>query len=903
MSVPPTPAFSSEEPSRLQARLAGILEVALDCIVTIDSDGCFIDFNPAAERTFGYQRDEVIGRKMSDLIVPPALRERHDNGLRRLASGGAPHMLGQRIEITAQRRDGTEFPVELAITRIVLGPEVPPVYTAHMRDITERKQTEEALLSLQQQLQERIEQRTAALQASEASLRESQELFARSFHANPALMWIAELPEGQLLEVNASFERAFGRPKAELLGRTTLELDLWPDPTRREQFIQQLRDGPHVRDFEASFQCVNGPRTFLLSADRIDVSGTRALLVVATDISERRRREDVEAALARAEASYRSIFENALEGLYRSTPDGRFLEANPALARMLGYGSPAELMSSVNDIGAAVYVDPRRRQTFFDLLGWHDRVVDFESEVCRQDGTTIWVSESVSAVRDADGNLLYLEGVATNITAQREAALALAEAKEAADAANRAKSQFLASMSHELRTPLNGILGYTQILARDTLLNPPQKRGVEVIHQSAEHLLSLINDVLDLSKIEAGRLELHATTCDLRNLLAGVVDLLTPRAHSQNLGFATDFSPDLPRFVQVDAGRLRQILLNLLGNALKFTRDGSVLFSTHARPAATPGATAVMFSVSDTGPGIDPEDMDRLFQPFVQLSRSGPSAEGTGLGLAITRRLVQLLGGELQVESKPGWGSRFWFELHLPLAEQPAAALVSPRRRLSGYSGPRRELLVVDDHPANREVLVHLLQEVGFEIRVAASGEEALLACGFRRPAAVLLDLRMEGMSGLETATWLRQQHGDAFRIIAVSASAYDLDREACRTAGCDDFLAKPVRAEELWDMLGRHLQLEWVYAEPAPPTHGTVVPFIATTAVPPAAVLQVLHDLARTGDIVALRSRAEALAAEQPECADFVARILTLVDQFKLKAVRQLIAPLLPNTQPSAAT
>jgi signal transduction histidine kinase/CheY-like chemotaxis protein len=563
---------------------------------------------------------------------------------------------------------------------------------------------------------------------------------------------------------------------------------------------------------------------------------------------------------------------------------------------MLGYASENELIQSINVTARSIYVDPRRRETFFELLGWHDRVVDFKSEVCRQDGSRFWISESVRAVRDPEGALQYLEGIAIDITVQREAERAMAEAKESADAANRAKSQFLASMSHELRTPLNGILGYAQILERDASLGATQQRGIHVIHQSAEHLLDLINDVLDLSKVEAGRLELHSTPCDLPALLASVAELLAPRAHAQGLGFATDLSPDLPTTVVADAGRLRQVLLNLLGNALKFTRAGSVLFSAQTRSASSSERAAVLFSISDTGAGIDAEDMKKLFQPFVQIGATGKAVEGTGLGLAISRSLVQALGGQLKVESKPGWGSRFWFVLELPLADRRHLPRRASPQKVIGYEGPRQRLLVVDDHPANREVLTRLLQDVGFEVGTAVSGEEAVAGCAQQLPALVLLDLRMEGISGLETATLLRRHHGNSLRIVAVSASAYDLDRQACLAAGCDEFLAKPVRVDELWQTLGTHLGLSWTYETGGSP-RATVVSFAAATAAPPPDVLRAFYELAKAGDVVGLRAKAHALAAEQSEHAEFAQHVLKLADNFKLKAIRQMIRVRLPES------
>ncbi len=756
----PLPPLPAEDPDRLRARLTGLLDAALDCIITVDHEGRLIDFNRAAERTFGYTKAEVMGLEMAEVIVPPALRDRHRAGMARLNDGEAPRMLGKRIEITAVRRDGTEFPVELAITRVDLGPDSPPVYTAHLRDITERKRTEADLLALQNQLEERIAQRTAALRASETSLRESQELFAKSFHGSPALMAISKWPDGRLIEVNVAFQKAFGRTKSELIGRTPLELGFWADPQQRHAFYREFERERCVRGFEASFQGAGGMRTLLLNADLIEVGARPAALIVGLDA-----------------------------------------------------------------------------------------------------------------------------------TAQREAALALAEAKEAADAANRAKSHFLANMSHELRTPLNGILGYAQILARDPLLGPPQLRGIEVIHRSAEHLLGLINDVLDLSKIEAGRLDLNLETCDLPSLLHGVEELLKPRAQVKGLAFVTRFAPDLPPRVVVDEGRLRQVLLNLLGNALKFTRKGQVEFSVQAGAPTRSGHARLTFSVADTGAGIAPEDLGRLFQPFVQVGDTGPHADGTGLGLVISRSLVSAMGGELRVESRPGAGSRFWFDLELPLAGQTTAPR-EPSRRIVGYDGPRRRLLVTDDQETNREVLAGLLASAGFEVDQVESGEAAIAYCAQRLPDAILMDLRMNGMSGLEATRILRAAHGPDLPVIAVSASAYDLDRNACRDAGCNDFLPKPVEAEQLWHALGRLLSLTWTHAAGPSPDDPS-----AGREPPPRALAQAFHDLARAGDVVELRHRAELLLRDEPRHAEFARSILDLATQFKLKAIRQLLAPLLDDS------
>ena len=882
-----------------------------------------------------------------------------------------------------------------------------------------------------------------ALRASEASRLESRTLFEKSFHASPALMLIARVTDGELIEVNPAFLRNSGYTREEVIGRSTLELGLWVRREERDSFLQAMQASGSVRDFEANFRTKFGAvRTLLLNADLVGMEGPPTMLTVAIDISERRRREQVQeatyrisrAALAdgdlksffaeihlivsglmparnlyfallspdrslltfpyfvdertsapaprkpgtglteyvidtgqpllttadqltvllrergtykpvgepaalwlgvpmlingraigviavqdyhngraygedekrllmfvaeqaatavhrrqaedavrRAESQYRGIFENALEGLYQTTPEGRFLRANRALARMCGYDSADELMHAVNDIGHQVYVDKQRRAEFLRLIDTRDEVTDFESEIFRRDGSRIWVSESVRVVRNSAGEIVRFEGVAIDITQQRDAARALQAAKDAADAASRAKSLFLASVSHELRTPLNGILGYTQILRRDVALGEKQREGVRVIHESAEHLLVLINDVLDLSKIEAGRIELHPVEFDLAEFARSAGEVFAARAREKNLLLETALGPGLPAFVRGDEARLRQVVFNLLANAVKFTTQGGVVFSVETRPDEV-----LRFSVSDTGRGIAATDLERIFEPFTQVGDRTGAASGTGLGLAISRSLVERMGGQLRVESRPGWGSRFWFDLSLPQA-QGTPRTATPVRRLIGYEGSAQRVLIVDDIAANRAVMTSMLAPLGFELAEVADGQSAVAEAARFAPHLVLMDLRLPGeIDGLEATRRIRAMPAAAgMRIIAVSASAYDIDRRDCREAGCDDFLAKPFREEELWRVIGEALRLTWRFADDLTETR---TPFPLLPKVPGPTELDALYEFARKGDILGLRARAEAIQAGDAELAPFAQGILELAARFKMKAIRQFI-------------
>ncbi len=611
----------------------------------------------------------------------------------------------------------------------------------------------------------------------------------------------------------------------------------------------------------------------------------KLLIFVAEQTAAAIHRHQAEEALRKAEQQYRGIFENALEGLYQTTPDGRFIRANPALARMCGYATPEALISATNDIGAQIYVDRGRRRDFFRLVEKSDEVHDFESEIYRADGTKIWVSESVRIIRSITGGINHFEGVVVDITAQREAARALREAKESADAASRTKSYFLASVSHELRTPLNGILGYTQILRRDNGLTEKQRNGVRVIHESAEHLLALINDVLDLSKIEAGRIELHPADFDLPGFANGMERVFPPRSREKDLRFETAVATDLPRWVHGDEQRLRQIVFNLIANAVKFTAKGGVTFSVQRAES-----DIICFSVSDTGPGIAPEDLGKLFEPFTQVGSNRAAVTGTGLGLAISRSLVERMGGTLRVESQLGQGSRFWFKVRLPDAAYATdSATADAARRVVGYDGRRRRVLIVDDNTANRAVLVDMLAPLGFKLAEAEDGATALAAAVKFKPDLVMMDLRLPGgIDGLEVTRRLRASEGSAAcRIIAVSASAYDLDRSECIAAGCDSFLAKPFREEELWSAVERSLGLTWQTTD----AESSSSPFPKVTDAPPTEDAAAIYELAAKGDVVGIRQHVQAMVERDPKLEPFAHSVFDLAARFKMKAIRQFVA------------
>jgi len=389
-------------------------------------------------------------------------------------------------------------------------------------------------------------------------------------------------------------------------------------------------------------------------------------------------------------------------------------------------------------------------------------------------------------------------------------------ARHAAEAANRAKSQFLASMSHELRTPLNAILGYAQLLSMESGLSVRQVRGLDTIQQSGQHLLALINDILDLARIEAGRTDLNPEPVQLAELLRTVVDLMRVKADEKRLGFVFDAGTGLPGAVLADERRLRQVLLNLLSNAIKFTDAGTVTLRTAAEPAG-PAQALLKLEVEDTGVGMRPEELARIFKPFEQVGEVQRRSGGTGLGLAITRALVVDMGGEVQVTSESGRGTRF--SVRLPLAVvQPAEVTPPAMPGLARYQGTSRRVLVVDDVAANRELMCDFLTQVGFDVAQAGDGGEMLTIARTFRPDLILMDSVMPSMDGLEATRQLRRDAGlERIPVIAVSAAATAEHRAACLQSGVNVFLTKPVSLQALKSHIGEQLGLQWLEPDASP--------------------------------------------------------------------------------------
>ena len=465
-------------------------------------------------------------------------------------------------------------------------------------------------------------------------------------------------------------------------------------------------------------------------------------------------------------------------------------------------------------------------------------------------------------------------------------------AKEKAEVANLAKSSFIANMSHELRSPLNAILGFTQIMTRSQTLPQEHQESVSIINRSGEHLLTLINNVLDLSKIEAGRITFNEKNFDLHRLLDDIHDMFQLKAADKGLQLLLEPADNLPRYICTDEVKLRQILINLINNALKFTEQGGI--SVRSKSIAS---AKIAFEVEDTGPGIAPEDLDKLFEAFCQTESGKQSQEGTGLGLSISRKFVQLMGGEMRVSSELGQGTIFSFEINVREVEatEVESQQVHKRRIIALEADqPRYRLLIVDDKPINRQLLVKLLNPLGFELLEASNGKEAIEIWQQWQPQLIWMDMRMPVMDGFEaTQTIKATTAGQATAIIAVTASVLEEERAVVLSAGCNDFLRKPFREEAIFQMMEKHLGVRYIYEDVTPRSHETdqeadVLNLENVQDLPPELLVQLRGAVvsASKGDMAAAL---EAIGTENPALAEAIARCF---HNFEYDKILNLILP-----------
>lgn len=614
-----------------------------------------------------------------------------------------------------------------------------------------------------------------------------------------------------------------------------------------------------------------------------------------------RSREAAEAERQRWRATLESAIESMSDGFVMFDAEDRLVACNTRYKDFYRISAPfivpgarfEDIMREGAKRGQYPQAGPDIEAFVQEMTAWH-RGNNPPIERLLPDGRWVLITER----RTPDGGTV---GIRTDITAMKRAMAELAEARDQAKAAAEAKSAFLSRMSHELRTPLNSILGFAQLLAADDRLNEEQKAHVRMLLGAGRHLLELVNGLLDLSKIEAGRLELAPRTVALPELLASCAELLRPEADRKGVSLRIELAESLPSHARVDPTRLRQLVLNLLSNAVKFTPPGGVVALRAAAPAAAPGETTPLrIEVADTGPGIPKEQQGRLFQDFQQLT---PSLEpGTGLGLAISARLAEAMGGRIGCDSEPGRGALFWVEVPVPV-EAPPAAEVAPSVPSAAGGKPLR-VLVVDDVAANRLVARAMLAAAGHQVDLAASGEEAVAAVAATDYDAVLMDVQMPGMDGLEATRRIRALPPPRGRVpvIALTAAAFPEQVEACREAGMTGHVVKPIEREALLALLAR-------LASPAPADGPAVMPGalerleheLGTVAA--AVVAGYLAELRLARQLLALASSEGVLPASLAQSANRLASGGRMLGADRLAAAAEQLAAALEHGSPPAET
>jgi PAS domain S-box-containing protein len=799
------------------------------------------------------------------------------------------------------------------------------------------------------ELERRVEERTASLSAinarlrheiaarveAESALRRQEEAYRDLYQNAPSMYWSAGT-DGLITRVNQRAEALFGIPPEELIGKpiTDLVADSPEGLPRASGLFRRFLDGQATYGEVLQFR---GDRDQPLWASVnvvpiLDDDGKPvSMRATLTDITKRKqaeqalqhrldleqlltqvatqfvgaRPEDIDRAFERALARLGiwGQWDRARVFLYvsgRSEPELRYewradgvaaSGREPVLSRRL-----LRRRDQLVDIPAAAEAEDSKLAAAMTAAGAEGLIVvpvaNASSWVGMLELATFgkrheWLREDVQ--------LLALLGEIMASTLERcGAERELEKARQQAEAASQAKSEFLARMSHELRTPLNAILGYAQLLQRDSSLAPHHGQQIETVYRAGEHLLTLINEVLDLASVEAGRVGIRQIDVDLPALIRSVAAMFKPRAEALGLGFECEIADTCPQRIRTDDGRLRQILINLLGNALKFTpRGGSVALRVRCL-GHDDTVARLRFEIADTGIGINQSDLQRIFEPFVQIGSK--SAEGMGLGLAITRRLAEALNGALGVSSELGRGTSFTLSMTVDVIGQSGAHALSQSPPVIGYEGRSRRILIADDVTENRELLANALRSVGFEIIEAEDGDAAVAAIELTDPDLVLLDLVMPGLDGFEVVQRIRERGAGLTKFIAVSANVFDANRDRCLAMGFDAFVAKPFKLDALFELIRAELGLEWLHAGPSAPAAGrpAAAPGTPEFSVPAASRLRPLLDCARSGDIVALEKALDTFGTEH---ARLVGELRGLCGRFDLRSAERLLAELIAAT------
>ncbi|MNO18902.1 Aerobic respiration control sensor protein ArcB [compost metagenome] len=756
-----------------------ISENSLDFISrnATDDEATYLYASPVCQPMLGYTPDELEGSG--------GLQYVHPDDVERFRSYLKKSMAGKELEpimFRFLRKDGSYLWTETTLRYISSGPGGPAEMVCVTRNISERKQYELKLL-------------------------ESENRYKSLFEYNPSAISAMDL-DGHIQSLNASLQQLTGYSHESLLHASHTEI-IDPEELEmaEERFEQAAKGLPQIFESRLIHRGGYPVEVSVIYVPIMVNSKVVGVFGITSNITERKRHlQQIE----KLSYEHALILNSVSEGIFGMNLEGETMFINPAASTMLGY-EPGELARNIKLhtveqrwLDAEPYAGGRRTQA--DTLPGHLSYEDKEGVFWRQDGSSFLVKYRMSPLFD-NGERKGAVVVFRDITEEK----AIVRAKESAEQADRAKSEFLAIMSHELRTPMNGIIGMADLLA-GTELDEEQQYYTQIINKSSESLLHILNEVLDFSKIEAGMMTLELQTVDLAQVIQNVMELFYPKAVEKGLLLHSELDPDLPLLVVTDEIRLRQILVNLLGNAVKFTEEGEINVTAKLQSIAETGDLVIKFTVKDTGIGIPQGSQGLLFQSFSQLHPSiNRKYGGTGLGLAISKKLVELLGGMIGVESNEGEGAEFFFTIHvfLPLSEpayQQIPVTAAGNRNAKdavdktsseGEYGPL-SILVAEDHPVNLQLLQAYLKKSGYSADVALNGEMAVEMVRTHHYDLVFMDIQMPQMDGIEATSIIRHELGLSPVIVAATAFARKEDKELCLRAGMQDFISKPISPAEV---------------------------------------------------------------------------------------------------------
>jgi PAS domain S-box-containing protein len=764
-------------------------------------------------------------------------------------------------------------------------------YIGSCIDMTENKQITQALQKSKQELKQALEWQAAIFQNSAAGI-------------------LVVTGNRIITEVNDKFLEIFDYTYHDIIDQSVEKIHV--SYKTYQEFGQQfyMQTGQHeIRNIEFQLQRRNGEIFWAdLNGRAINQHNlAQGVVWVILDITKRKQ---MEIALRESEERFDLAMRGSNEGVWDWNLLNNTIYYSPRWKEMIGYGE-TDFPYEAEKFFESLHPEDQNRIREIAAAYLAKKIPQYEVSFRLQhkQGHYIWILARGIAVWNDDGQAYRMVGTHMDLTAQKQAEAELQQAKEAAETANRAKSVFLANMSHELRTPLNGILGYAQILNRDKSLTEKQRQAIGTIQHSGEHLLTLINDILDLSKIEAGKLELMPNEFHLPYFLKDIVDIFSLRCQQKGIDLEyeqipppsfipTLDNPGFPTLIYADEKRLRQIFLNLLSNAIKFTNEGQVSFKVTARK------NQIRFEIKDSGSGIAAEDISKIFLPFQQVGKRASQLEGTGLGLPITKKLVSMMGGELQVNSVPDIGSTFWFEIPVDIINyslEPHTTQSLPNQ-IIGYKNQKNSLattekikiLIVDDVQANRAVLINLLEPLGFEVQEAKNGEVALKQTSQFYPDIIIMDIRMPVMDGLECTRRIRQELGmTEILIITLSASVFAHSQQNSFQAGSNAFLSKPVQADQLFQLLAKHAPLEWIYESETGVDKSksveTTLNHQTSSLLPSHEQFNELLNLAKSGKIQMIINQINELTKQFPN-SSVLEELLQLAKNFKLKNLKDLL-------------